>query len=222
MLINSYVVCGSGKCVKYRVQEGSLFVITPDNDGKTVARVRLVDMTNGVSVHVYAEESAPEDAILRAARMLMTDALADAAPMNTAKTIADRIQEVRAYVAEHLCNVPGSPHYVMELDAIAHDVALIETCPHGWLPANCRKCRAKLKGETAVKIIVNGQEMPFSGSQISYDEVIALAGKTGHPSVTYRGHVVRDSRREGLMHPGCAAVEVDDGMVFNVMHTGNG
>lgn len=42
------------------------------------------------------------------------------------KTLAVRIQDVRAYVAEKLLNVPGSSSYIMQLDSITHDVQELE------------------------------------------------------------------------------------------------
>ncbi len=71
-----------------------------------------------------------------------------------------------------------------------------------------------------VKIIVNTKVLQFFGSQIRYDEVVKLANMTGYPSVIYRGPPHGDSQRRGIMDPGCDAVEIEDGMVFNVVHTG--
>lgn len=70
-----------------------------------------------------------------------------------------------------------------------------------------------------MKIIVNGANQDFFGSQISYEEVVALAGEKGTPSVTYRGRRQGDSQRSGMMHPGCKPVPLDEGMVFNVAST---
>ncbi len=72
-----------------------------------------------------------------------------------------------------------------------------------------------------MKIVINTRVLDFYGSQISYEKVVQLAGMTGHPSVTYRGPRNGDSQRSGIMHPGCKAVELDEGMVFNAQHTGN-
>ena len=59
------------------------------------------------------------------------------------KTLAARIQEVRAWVATHTSDRnPDAAHYIMELDAITHEVQLLETCPHGVLSSQCRKCKA--------------------------------------------------------------------------------
>lgn len=69
-------------------------------------------------------------------------------------------------------------------------------------------------------IIVNGEEKDFSGeTHIDYEDVVLLAGKSGSPTVTYRGPKTGDSRREGIMHPGCEPVMLVERMVFNVVHT---
>jgi hypothetical protein len=72
-----------------------------------------------------------------------------------------------------------------------------------------------------MKIVVNGKELDFAGAQVSYEEIVKLAGKTGYPTVTYRGPRHNDSRREGEMHTGCSSVAIEPGMVFNAVHTGN-
>ena len=38
------------------------------------------------------------------------------------KTLSDRIEAVRSWVAPHIREVPGSASVVMELDAIAHEL----------------------------------------------------------------------------------------------------
>lgn len=70
-------------------------------------------------------------------------------------------------------------------------------------------------------INVNGRSFTFANSQIGYEEVVRLAEMTGTPSVTYVSKRRDDSRRSGAMHTGCTSVELEDGMVFNVVHTGN-
>lgn len=78
----------------------------------------------------------------------------------------------------------------------------------------------RVLGEKPMNIVVNSREYNFFGSQISYEEIVKLAGKTGNPSVTYRGPTKGDSLRKGNMHADCAAVELEEGMIFNVQHTG--
>lgn len=56
------------------------------------------------------------------------------------KTLQDRIWDVRAWLAPLVRDVPGSSSYIMQLDQIAHEVRLLEKCPHGWLKTTCLKC----------------------------------------------------------------------------------
>ncbi len=74
----------------------------------------------------------------------------------------------------------------------------------------------------AVMIVVNGQEHEFTKTDITYDEVVALAfpnpptGPYIEISVTYRrGH---GQKPEGTLIPG-GEVKVKDGMIFNVTAT---
>lgn len=69
-------------------------------------------------------------------------------------------------------------------------------------------------------IILNGKTCDVD-AHLSYEQVVELAGLTGHPTVTYRGKRQGDSCREGEMHTGCNILHIEDGMIFNVMHTGN-
>lgn len=71
-----------------------------------------------------------------------------------------------------------------------------------------------------MKIMVNGCLVDFEPVCISYEEIVALAGLTGTPSVTYCSKRDGDVRREGTMYTGCSPVLVTDVMVFNVSHTG--
>ena len=73
-----------------------------------------------------------------------------------------------------------------------------------------------------MKIIVNGGpvELTAGPGHVSYEEVVALAGLSGAPTVTYAGKRDGDVRRQGTMYTGCPPVVVEDGMVFNVIHTG--
>lgn len=72
-----------------------------------------------------------------------------------------------------------------------------------------------------MKIIVNGCPVSTDETHLSYEAIVKLAGKSGHPSVTYRAPAVGDSRREGTMYTGKAPLELAEGMVINAMHTGN-
>lgn len=70
-------------------------------------------------------------------------------------------------------------------------------------------------------IIVNGKHIETSLSEVHYADVVAFAGKEGNPSVTYRARLGGDLTKSGMMHEGSGPVTLVDGMVFNVMHTGN-
>jgi hypothetical protein len=72
-----------------------------------------------------------------------------------------------------------------------------------------------------MNIIVNAKECFVSSPRISYDWVVHLAGMSGRPTVTYYGRRTGDSQRSGTMYPGCLSLDLEDGMVFNVAHTGN-
>jgi hypothetical protein len=71
-----------------------------------------------------------------------------------------------------------------------------------------------------MKIIVNGRLVEFEPVTISYDEVVALAGLEGAPSVAYCSKRDGDARREGTMYAGCSPVLLTDVMSFTVVHTG--
>ena len=71
-----------------------------------------------------------------------------------------------------------------------------------------------------VKITVNGELVDFAPVTITYEEVVALAGLTGTPSVAYCSKRDGDTRRSGTMYMGCPPVLVADAMVFNAIHTG--
>jgi hypothetical protein len=70
------------------------------------------------------------------------------------------------------------------------------------------------------KITVNDRLVEFEPISISYEEVVALSGLTGTPSVTYCSKRDGDIRRQGTMYMGCSPVLVTDAMTFNVVHTG--
>ncbi len=72
-----------------------------------------------------------------------------------------------------------------------------------------------------MKIIINGIERDVSGTEVSYADIVLLAGKQGQPSVKYSGPQHGDTQRNGTMHYGCPIVALEEGMVFSVVHTGN-
>lgn len=70
-------------------------------------------------------------------------------------------------------------------------------------------------------IIINGIPITTSKSELSYEDVVELAGKKGYPTVVYSSPRRGDSNRSGEMHFGCPTVHIEDQMVFSVVHTGN-
>jgi hypothetical protein len=45
------------------------------------------------------------------------------------KTLADRIMDVRQWMAPHVAHVPGSSSYIMQLDGIAHELLVAQQQP---------------------------------------------------------------------------------------------
>jgi uncharacterized protein YcbK (DUF882 family) len=59
------------------------------------------------------------------------------------KTLAARIWDVRSWIAPIVRDVPSGSSYLMELDAIAHELQTAEPCPHGRRKVSCRRCWAE-------------------------------------------------------------------------------
>lgn len=74
-----------------------------------------------------------------------------------------------------------------------------------------------MKNDT--KITMNGQLVGFEPATITYEEVVALSGLTGTPSVTYCSKRDGFVQRQGRMYKGCSPVLVTGAMTFNVVHT---
>ena len=68
-----------------------------------------------------------------------------------------------------------------------------------------------------MQVIISGRS-GRSTPLVSYDDVVAMAGMKGWPSVTYKGR--GPEGRSGILTPG-GEVTLTPGMVFNVCHTGN-
>lgn len=74
-----------------------------------------------------------------------------------------------------------------------------------------------------MKIIVNGREHEVDESAkdyVMYAEIVALAGKKGTPTVTWRA---RSTGEGGTLLPTSdrAVLSLRDGLIFNVAHTDN-
>lgn len=75
-----------------------------------------------------------------------------------------------------------------------------------------------------MKISVNGLRHEVPGPTIDYEDVIVLAGFTAGRilSVSYcTRRVGTDEQREGIMHPGCLPVAIEESMLFDVGDTSN-
>lgn len=68
-----------------------------------------------------------------------------------------------------------------------------------------------------MKIILNGRKTDADG-EMSYDALVGLAKLTGHPTLTFKD---RESGRGGTVHTG-QVLKLAEGMVINIIHTGNG
>ena len=87
---------------------------------------------------------------------------------------------------------------------------------------NLRKVPTRLP--VPIKFIVNARLAHCECEEISYEQVVELAGHNSADrvwSVTYhvRKQPGSDSERSGIMHPGCKKVRVESGMIFNVADT---
>lgn len=72
-----------------------------------------------------------------------------------------------------------------------------------------------------MNISINGKSFTVVGSAISYEKVVELAGLKGSPSVVYHAPRQGDLHRDGIMHPGCAPVLLEESLRFECVHTGN-
>ena len=73
-----------------------------------------------------------------------------------------------------------------------------------------------------MRVYLNGIAITSGRVSLTYEEIVALAGKHGHPSVTYTcpsstGAAVR----AGTMNHASKPLELVDGMAISVIHTDN-
>lgn len=72
-----------------------------------------------------------------------------------------------------------------------------------------------------MKVTVNGVECEVKPSYfMNYDQVVAAAGLHGEPTVVYHFPRQGDVHRDGILHKG-QAINVEEGMRFEAVHTGN-
>jgi len=75
-----------------------------------------------------------------------------------------------------------------------------------------------LSAPDSFNIIVNTEKKLVHSTLVSYEDIVAMAGKKGHPSVVFhRGPLPKP---DGCLAPG-EQVYLREGMVFAVQHTGN-
>lgn len=72
-----------------------------------------------------------------------------------------------------------------------------------------------------IRINLNGECLFVQDTKISYVQLVELANKRGHPSVTYSIHK-GDLVRAGTLHAGSDPLHLEDGMTFTVIHTDRG
>lgn len=75
------------------------------------------------------------------------------------------------------------------------------------------------------RVAVNGQDVVTTSAELTYEDVVALAGLKGDPSVTWsvweaQGDKLAKVHRGGILHRGDAVPTVA-GMSFRANHTGN-
>lgn len=71
-----------------------------------------------------------------------------------------------------------------------------------------------------MKIIVNCRDHEIEEPRLTYEDVVRLAKQSMGASVMYSGPRRGDMRRSGILAHG-ESVLVEDGMIFDAVHTGN-
>jgi hypothetical protein len=67
------------------------------------------------------------------------------------------------------------------------------------------------------RIVLNGMPLVVDGDELTYDQLVSLAGAHGYPSATYAKGA--EKKPSGMLIPGDAVPIVND-MIFNVIGTG--
>ena len=71
-----------------------------------------------------------------------------------------------------------------------------------------------------MKILINGSPHEIQGPNVTYEDVLRLAGRTMGASVVYYAPRHGDMRRRGTLYAG-KSVMAEEGMVFSAVHAGN-
>lgn len=71
-----------------------------------------------------------------------------------------------------------------------------------------------------MQIFINGLPHEVAGPRLTHEEIVGLADQPLHASVIYVGRRRGDLQRSGTTHPG-KSVEIEDGMSFSAVVTGN-
>lgn len=105
------------------------------------------------------------------------------------------------------------PHVLRRKEPGPCDSCRYRSTPYG----TCYACGRKWGVCQPKTIVVNGVEKKVHADELSYEEVVFMAGETGVVSMTYS----RDARgRFGVLLPG-QSVKIKDGTVFNACRTDN-
>lgn len=66
-----------------------------------------------------------------------------------------------------------------------------------------------------MNVVINGRAHVIDGRELTYAELVSIAGDWGQPSVTFRSQ-----HGQGILAPGQTIIP-SEGTIFNVVHTGN-
>lgn len=72
-----------------------------------------------------------------------------------------------------------------------------------------------------MEIEVNGEMVDFDGDTINYEDVLFIAKQRPGASVIYQGPRHGDSQRSGTLCHGKAPINLEPGMRFDCVMTGN-
>lgn len=114
----------------------------------------------------------------------------------------------------------GGPLVVLQRFIEAYD-ELRRSAPKGDLKIHLY---VEVEKEDMVTIVINGEPVRVAPRRFSYDEIVALAGLTGTPSMTVHFPPrVRAFVAGGwnlTLSPG-QSIQAEEGTIINVVHTGN-
>ena len=71
-----------------------------------------------------------------------------------------------------------------------------------------------------MNILVNGRNYNWSNPTITYDDVVCIAEQPHYASVIYQGAKKDGTRTGGILY-GDKVIDVEEGMIFTAVPTGN-